>query len=163
MRLRALPGQAFLTKAWGWIVLIGLVCTAVGLIQTVRGRAVLRMVGLSSPSGDYTALSFSNPQELPARLTSRVATIPISFVVRNASGSPTPQVYRWTISVSHAGRSQTAAAGQVQVPSGTRTLVNTTVRTRCVGGHLKLAVHLTEPAESIDLVAACWSPKGNTP
>jgi hypothetical protein len=146
-------------KIWGWIAIVASLSIGAAVAQTGAGRALLRSAGLSSPSGSYTALSFATPQALPARLESRVVSIPVSFVIRNASGSSS--VYHWVILLSHTGTSLAAAAGQVRVPHGAKTTVKTTIRTVCAGGRLQLTVHLADPAESIDFWTACWSSKGS--
>lgn len=148
-----------MARMWPWITLVVAMLILAGIAQTGYGRTVLRTVGLSPPSGSYTALSFANPQELPTRLRSKVSQVQVSFAIRNASNSSASRVYNWVILLSHSGRSLTAAAGQVMVPFGAVRTVNKTVRTSCAKGQLQLTVRLANPAEHIDFWTACWSSK----
>jgi hypothetical protein len=148
-----------MAKIWPWIAVVAFISIAAGIAQTGHGRSILQAAGLAPPSGSYTALSFANPQALPTRLESKAALLQVSFVIQNASDSPSPEVYHWVILLSHGRRSHAAAAGQVTVRSGARTTVNKTVRGSCAGGQLQLTVHLARPAESIDFWTTCWSRK----
>lgn len=147
-------------KPWNWVALAVLVPVMAGVAQTGAGQSLLRSAGLAAPPTSYVALSFRDPQALPARLASPVAAVRVSFVIRSVSASPAARVFHWSIQLREAGSRLTVAAGQVPVPGGAERIVSTTVLAACSGGRLQLAVKLARPAESIDYWTACAASQG---
>jgi hypothetical protein len=143
------------TKPRTWIALAVLVPVMVGLAGTGTGQSLLRSAGLAAPPASYVALSFQDPQALPARIASPYAAIHVSFVVHNVSASPAARMLHWSIRLSKTGSRVTAAAGRVLVLGGAERTVTATVLAFCVGGRLQLVVQLARPAESIDYWMAC--------
>jgi hypothetical protein len=159
-RLRTLLTGS-VTKTRSWVALAVLVPIMAGLAQTGAGHSALRAAGLAAPPASYVALSFTDPQALPAQLHSKVSTVKVSFVIHDTPGAPVSRIYRWSVLVSQAGSTLPAAAGQVRVPAGGERTIRTTVLTTCTAPRLRLAVQLASPAESIDFWAAC-SPKARS-
>jgi hypothetical protein len=164
-RLAALPQfRAWLTrsvtKPRTWIALAILVPVIAGVAQTGAGQSLLRSAGLAGPPTSYVALSFRDPQALPARLATPYAAIHVSFVVHNVSASPAARMFRWSVRLTETGSRLTAAAGRVLVPGGAERTVTATVQTACAGGRLQLVVQLARPAESIDYWMACPAVRG---
>jgi hypothetical protein len=144
-------------KAASGLVLAGLVM-AVGVAQTGPGHALLRSAGLFEQPPQYTALAFTHPQDLPAQLTSKHASVGVSFEIRNTSDAG--RTYHWSIQVARAGRNRVAASGFSRVPPGASRTVARAVPVSCTGGRLRVVARLAGPPESIDFWTTCWSRRG---
>jgi hypothetical protein len=148
-----------MARWWGLAGLTAAAVTAAGVAQTPAGHSALASAGLFSKPASYTALSFAAPQSLPEQLRSVRADVDASFVIRNSSGGS--RSYQWSITVLHDGHTQRVATGAVRVGAGSAVTVPERVATSCAGGRLRVAVNLTQPAESIDFWTACAPGKGN--
>jgi hypothetical protein len=137
----------------GTVALLVLVVVVVGLAQTGAGLALLRKTGLFEQPVSYTALAFQHPQSPPA-LTSQRAAVPVSFVISNAGDAP--RTYQWTLSVVQGTLTRRAATGSIRVAAGHRAALTQIAHVVCARQQqVRLVVRLTQPAESIDALAAC--------
>lgn len=145
---------------WSLLSLVALVVICVGLAQTSRGHALLSDAGLYKEPASYTELAFATPDALPDSLLSAKGAegqtkgrIPVSFSVRNVSGSS--QAYQWSITVT-GGKSQVKAAGTVGVPAQGKATITKSVTAACgTGPTLQVVVRLASSAESIDFLVSC--------
>lgn len=136
--------------------------TAASLAQTPAGHTILRRVGLDMTPPSYTALSFTQPQSLPARLPAPRTRLRVPFTIRNDSSGT--RSYQWSLNASRTGNTGRLTARSV---SGTSTLVPGATVTMdpalplvCHGGQIRITVRLASPAESIDFLSRCpTSPK----
>ncbi len=144
-------------KGWSVVALLALV-VCVGLAQTNIGHALLQDAGLFEAQPPFTELAFTNPQDLPSKLTSEHPSINVSFRIHNASLSP--RTYQWSIVLVRSGGSYVAASGAESTLPLAYVTVNKTVVTTCAGGRLQVRAQLAAPAESIDFWAACQADPG---
>jgi len=126
---------------------------AAGLAQTPAGQTMIRKAGLDPAPAGFTALAFTSPRSLPASLRSRKPAVPVSFLIRDVSGSP--RQYQWQILLVRRRRSLRMASGTVAIPAGHTATIGRTVPASCVGRQVELEVRLVAPAEAIDFRAAC--------
>jgi hypothetical protein len=136
--------------------------TAVSLAQTPAGHMVLRRAGLDTTPPPYTALSFAQPQSLPARLPTPRTSVHVPFTIHNESSGT--RSYQWSLKASRVGRAGRLTARSV---SGTSTLAPGATVTMdpalplvCHGGQIRITIRLASPAESIHFLSRCpTSPK----
>jgi hypothetical protein len=136
-----------------------LACTALvlgataGLAQTGTGHALMRSAGLIAAPAPYTALSFTNPQSLPAHLRRRSFDLPVSFRITNVSAAA--RAYQWSVLLVAGRRTRGVSSGRLTLaPGGTQTL-DQGVTGSCRAGQVRIVVRLSAPAESIDFLASC--------
>jgi hypothetical protein len=148
-------------KRWSAVGLVALVLAVVGVAQTGAGQSLLRAAGLAGPPPGYTALSFTNPAQLPTQLYSREALLDASFMIRNSSTAA--RRYDWQIFAAWNGRTRRLAGGQATVAAGRTGQVSRDVLASCASGQLQIVIKLAEPRESISYWATCWSAAKATP
>jgi hypothetical protein len=145
---------------WSALALLGLVVASAGLAQTSSGQGLLRDVGFSrAPS--FTELAFTRPQNLPTKLTSKHASINVSFGIHNVSGSF--RAYSWSITTLPSDQNHPKAAGVVRLPAQGQASVDRSLQLSCVQERLQVVVRLASPAESIDFWVACPSHSRSVP
>jgi hypothetical protein len=152
--------SAALQRTAGWpgaVVLIAVLMLAAGIFQTSRGHAVLAKAGLFQKPVTFTSLAFASPQDLPAQLAAKNATVPVSFVIHNSGSSA--RTYRWSVFVVQAGGTRQVQTGRVRLGSGRGSAIRRSAAVSCAGGRLQIVVELASPAEAIDACTACWSPR----
>jgi hypothetical protein len=113
----------------------------------------MRETGLRQSAPSYTALSFTDPEALRARLPPGHFSADIRFTLANASAATSH--YQWAIRLVAGPRVTLIATGQATVAGGAELEEAKTVSGSCRGGGLKVVVSLAAPAESIDYVASC--------
>jgi hypothetical protein len=145
-------------KWWTTLAILVVVLAGLGLAQTSPGHVLLRDAGLFQVPPRYTELAFSSPQDLPTRLDSRHAAIPVSFDIHNASGAR--RRYSWSIELVRYGRRTLKAQGVISVPAQGGKTVARVVRTSCRGGRVQIVARLANPAESVDLWLTCVPASG---
>jgi hypothetical protein len=136
--------------------------TAASLAQTPAGHTVLRQVGLDTTPPSYTALSFAQPQALPARLPAPRTSLRVPFTIHNDSSGT--RSYQWSLTASRIGKAGGLTARSV---SGTSTLAPGATVTKdpalplvCHGGQIRITIRLASPAKFIDFLSRCpTSPK----
>lgn len=136
--------------------------TAASLAQTPAGHTVLRQAGLDTTTPSYTALSFAQPQSLPARLPAPRTSLRVPFTIHNDSSGT--RSYQWSLTASRIGKAGGLTARSV---SGTSTLAPGATVTMdpalplvCHGGQIRITIRLASPAEFIDFLSRCpTSPK----
>ena len=136
--------------------------TAASLAQTPAGHTVLRKAGLDTTPPSYTALSFAQPQSLPARVPARRTSLRVPFTVHNDSSGT--RSYKWSLTASRIGKAGRLTARRV---SGTSTLAPGATVTMdpvlplvCRDGQIRITIGLASPAESIHFLSRCpTSPK----
>jgi hypothetical protein len=141
----------------GWRRLVTLVAVLItaGIAQTSLGRALARQAGLLQEPAGYTSLSFLRPQSLPDQLTSRRASIDVSFVIHNAAA--TANYYQWSVFLTQTGHTRRVSSSSLRVGPGHEATINRSVSVDCARGQLHIVVKLAHPAESIDAWALCSS------
>jgi hypothetical protein len=135
---------------------------AAALAQTPAGHAVLRGTGLEQASPSYAALSFAQPQSLPARLPGPHTTVHVPFTIRNDSAAT--QSYQWSLKAARIGRHVTGLAtrpvsGRTTLAPGAAATMNPALPLTCTGGQLRVTIQIARPAESIDFLASCAAPR----
>jgi hypothetical protein len=140
----------------GVAILFAVIALAAGMGQTNLGHAILGKVGLFEEPTSYTSLAFLNPQSLPGRLSSRQATIGISFGIQNRDS--TSHDYQWSVLLVQGLRTRHVAAGNVRLASGHGAAIKRSARISCTQGQVRIVVRLARPAEFIDAWTVCQSP-----
>lgn len=141
----------------GAVTLTVVTVLTAGLGQTSFGHAILGKVGLFQEPTSYTSLAFLNPQSLPEQLSSKQATVGVSFVIHNTGGIP--RDYQWSVLLVQGERKHDVAAGSVRIASGSGVAITRSARISCTRGQVRIVVSLARPAEFIDAWAACSSPR----
>jgi hypothetical protein len=129
------------------------VAALVTVAQTSPGHSLLRLTGLVQSPAAYSALYFTDPGGLPARLPAGHVTLNLSFAVHNASASANS--YRWTVQLVRGTKAHLAASGTTAIPADGTKAENPVVSTVCPSGVLEVVVRLAAPAESIHFRASC--------
>lgn len=140
------------------VTLIAVIVLAAGIGQTSLGHTLLEKAGLFEEPTSYTSLAFQDPQSLPEQLSSKRATVSISFVIHNSG--IIPHDYQWSVLLVQGQRSSHVAAGSVRVASGRAAAITQSVRVSCTRGQVRIVVSLMRPAEYIDARTACGRPGG---
>jgi hypothetical protein len=139
------------------IIAPAVLVAAAALAQTPAGHTVLRDAGLEQVPPSYTALSFAQPQSLPARLAARQTTVHVPFTIHNHSADT--RSYLWSLNASGTGRHGRRAArpvtGSTTLAPGATATMAPAMRLSCTGAQVRVSIHLTSPAESIDFLAGC--------
>ncbi len=135
------------------VAVLALIVLAVGIAQTSAGHSLLAKAGLFAQPVSYTSLAFQQPQSLPAQLTSRRASVPVSFVIANEGHAP--RTYRWTLSLGQGTLTRRMATGSIRLASGQRSALTRVAQVACTGQQVSLVVSLAYPAESIHAWATC--------
>ena len=149
-----------MAKWWSALFLVAALSASAGVAQTSVGSSLLREAGLSQSSASYTSLAFTDPQELPEQLMARHATIHVSFVIKNMSG--TSRTYGWSVLLIRTGHNK-RLVGYAKIRAGEESTVRTMLRFSCVDGRFHVVVKLAMPTESIGFWTDCWPSKGRTP
>lgn len=149
-----------MTKWYSAVILVAVLSASAAVAQTSVGSSLLQVAGLFQSSASYTSLAFADPQKLPEQLTSPRATIPVSFVIKNASD--TSRTYGWSVLLTHTGHSK-RLSGYTSIGAGKESTVRRVLRFSCVGGRFHVVVKLATPTESIGFWTDCWSSRGRTP
>lgn len=144
-----------------WVSVVAAIALTAGFMQTGTGHSLLQKLGVSGAAANYTALAFTDPQSLPAHLSSKAAKMKLSFDVTNSSADP--HSYSWSMMLERGGHGTRLAAGEISVPGGNRLTVARTVKASCTKGRARLIIKIAAPAESIDLWMACSPRKAGKP
>lgn len=144
-----------------WSSIVAVAALTAGLMQIGFGHSFLERIGLYENPASYTSLAFTNPQSLPAHLSSASTKMGISFDLTNTSAGP--QSYHWSIMLERTGRDKRLSAGEINVPIGSRVTVARTVKVSCVKRRVRMMVKIADPAESIYFWMACSARKGGKP
>jgi hypothetical protein len=142
----------------GYLAAIALVLAGAAVAQTAAGHQILRDTGLSEAPASFTSLSFTDPNQLPLQLTSKRASLPVSFVITNSSHLV--QAYQWRLLVIRGATSARLDGGTVLVRAGASASLQRVARVTCASGRIGVKVQLQKPAESIEAWLAC-SPEEN--
>jgi hypothetical protein len=145
------------SRWWATIALTLALVVAVGIGQTVVGHTVLRKVGLIEEPTGYTSLAFLHPQSLPERLPAERASVATSFVIHNTGTAS--RDYRWSMHLVRSGQDRVVAAGSTRVAGRGEATILRSATISCTRGHVEIVVKLARPAEAIDALAACWTPR----
>jgi hypothetical protein len=144
------------TSRWrGVVTLIAAIILAAGVGQTSFGHEILGKTGLFEEPTSYTSLAFLHPGSLPEQLTSKQATVGVSFIIRNAGD--TPHDYQWSVSLVQGPQTRHIAGGTARVASGNGTAIARGATISCTQGQVQIVVSLAHPAEHIDAWLACKS------
>ncbi len=130
------------------------------LAQTSAGHSVLRRAGLDMAPPSYSALSFAQPQSLPARLPARHTTMHVPFTIRNNSSDT--KSYQWSLRASRIGRvgglTARPVSGRRTLAPGATVTMDPALALSCEGGQIRITIRLASPAESIDFLSRCPTP-----
>lgn len=157
-RERPLPVVARRIVRWrGPAVLVVIIVVMLGMAQTSPGHVLLGKLGLLEKPANYTSLSFQHPQALPEQLSSRQASLDISFVIHNAGAAPGN--YQWSVVLTQGQATHRLAAGTASVTSLGEATITRTAKLSCTRGRARITVSLADPAEFIESWMACTPQK----
>lgn len=124
-----------------------------GICQLSFGRSLLKLIGLTSTVGSYTALAFQHPQGIPVQLKTAHTIVNVNFAISNASAEV--QHYKWNVSVLQGKSVRRPYSGIAYVAPGGKTLITENVKIVCQSGQIQVVVSLAQPAEHIDALMIC--------
>lgn len=141
----------------GVVVFVAVVVLVAILAQTRVGHVALERAGLYEQPTNYTSLAFLHPQSLPDQLTSKRASVDVSFVIRNATGAS--HDYLWSVLLVQGQSSSHLFSGTAAIAASRQATVTRSASVSCTRGRLRIVVRLARPAESIDAWVTCLARK----
>jgi hypothetical protein len=152
-----MPIRSWRFQWLGLAVLAAAVLGAVAVAQSAGGSSLLRNAGLTSAPARYTELSFLRPTLLPEKLPHGKFVITAPFTLHNAEGAD--HTYDWIVQEIEGAKATTISSGRSRAPAGEVFTVNPHLRVTCRHeGQVRIAVRISNPAQSIGWWAHCLPP-----
>lgn len=148
------------STTWSWIALLAAIVGVAAWLQTGTGRALMAHAGAQPTRQPFTALSFTNPTQLPdlvatsGQRSASTSRQRLSFSVDNQTGWT--RDYRWRAALL-APRSSAAplANGTVVVPAGSTVSVQRLLDVSCPGQRVRVEVSLRGTPDAIGYWTNC--------
>jgi hypothetical protein len=142
------PSPGIAGRRW-WPVLAPLAIVAIGASLITSGGRHQWALSIFRQPTPYTALSFNRAWALPATAV-RNQPVAISFAINNQEGQAVS--YRYVLSESAGGVSQTLGGSSRTVAAGATWSVSTVVRPDCGSSPCRVEVSLPGHPETIDFL-----------
>ena len=144
-------------RHWSVVTLVVAVALVAGISQTSFGHTILERAGLIQTPRSSTSLAFLNPRSPPEQLSSKQATVGVSFVIHNAGD--TSQNYQWSMLLRQGQFTYHVAEGSARIAPGQEESISRSAKVKCTRGRVRIIVNLMHPAEFIDAWLACQTSK----
>lgn len=143
-----LEEQVHSKRRW-WPFLVPLAALVIGVSLLIPGGRHQWALSLFRQPTAYTSLSFNNAASLPTTATNS-EPMAVSFTIGNQEGHAIK--YRYLLSDSAAGVSESLGGSSKIVPAGKTWTVSTVIRPSCLASPCKIKVSLPGHPETIDFI-----------